>query len=423
MKNVLIDFFWNSGVSVFAPVALPTPPTLSAPTANLTDAVGASVSQTALNTSSGSSGTLRATLANPFNQRFQTLQLVGSSPSPYQWKSVSDSVRSWVGGTVITSGQKVHTQTGGTISDLHEFYHFGVKGDPDPGVTGVIGISWTARVTTGTTAKWNDIVITDTSSAGIQINDGVNANTYLLLQFDFVRIIGRTTGFGVHHGTEGFYLGSTDTANYSMIQESIIRNCFVANRTWDGLQCNSHADLLVENVTVYNVGTANNVGQRGLVQFQNVKGTIRNCVFAIAPDAGVVAANGINFENCIFISTNPLLWQDMNLDAGYGASTLRDGEANTITNCHFYVTGAATEAIDFREGFANTTFLNCTTNKAALLDDNRVAPTNTLTNTNPTTGASVPTTPTFNNLDPYDDDHGIIQESWFRTNFKGYRIL
>lgn len=416
-----LDWFWRSGTSVFTPVALPTPPTFAAPVANLTDAVGASVSQTALNTSSGSSGTIRATLANPFAQRFQPLQLVGSAIAPYQWKSLSDSVRSWVGGTVITAGQKVHTDTGTTISDFHEIYHLGIKGDPDPSVSGVIGISWRARVTTGTTAKWNDIVITDTSSAGIQINDGVNANFYERLEFEFVRIIGRISGTA-HYGTEGFYLGSTDPLNYSMINNSVIRNCFVANRTWDGLQCNGHANLLVENVTVYNVGTANTVGQRGLVQFQNVKGTVRNCVFVIAPDAGVVAANGLNFENCIFISTNPLLWQDMDLDAGYGASTLRDGAPNTITNCHFYVTGAATEAIDFREGFANTTFTNCTTNKAALLDDNRVGPTNTLTNTNPTTGASVPTTPTFNNLDPDDDDHGIIQEAWFRTNFKGYRI-
>jgi len=408
----------GSGASL---VALPTPPTFSAPVANLTDAVGASVSQTALNTSSGSSGTLRATLANPFAQRFQTLQLVGSAIAPYQWKSLSDVTRSWVGGTVITSGQKVHTQTGGTISDFHEFYHFGVKGDPAPAVSGVIGISWTARVTTGTTAKWNDIVITDTSSAGIQINDGVNANFYERLEFEFVRIIGRISGTA-HYGTEGFYLGSTDPLNYSLINNSVLRNCFVANRGWDGIQMNSNANILVENVTVYNVGTLNAVGQRGLVQFQNVKGTVRNCVFVIAPDAGVIAANGINLENCIFISENPLLWQDMDLDAGYGASTLRDGEANTITNCHFYVTGAATEGIDFREGFADTTFINCTTNKSALLDDNRVGPTNTLTNTSPTTGASVPTTPTFNNLDPEDDEHGIIQEAWFRTNFKGYRF-
>jgi len=421
MKRQLLDWFWRSNGEVSSIVSLPTPPTFAAPVANLTDAVGASVSQTALNTASGSAGTLRATLANPFAQRFQTLQLVGSAVAPYQWKSLSDVTRSWVGGTVITAGQKIHTQTGGTISDFHEFYHFGIKGDPDPSVSGVIGLSWTARITTGTTAKWNDIVITDTSSAGIQINDGVNANTYKLLQFDYVRVIGRTTT-GEHYGTEGFYLGSTNTTNYSLIEESYIRNCFVANRTWDGLQCNGHANLLVENVTVYNVGTANNVGQRGLVQFQNVKGTVRDCVFAIAPDAGVVAANGINFENCIFISTAPLLWQDMDLDAGYGASALRDGEENTVTNCHFYVTGAATEAIDFREGFADTTFLNCTTNKAALLDDNRIGPTNVLTNTSPTTGASVPATPTFNNLDPDDDDHGIIQEAWFRTNFKGYRI-
>lgn len=421
MKKHIIDWFWRGGTA-YSPTALPTPTDFTGQNvANLTDAVGASVSQTALNTASGFANTKYATLANPFAQRFQTLQLVGTSVAPFYWKSLSDSTRSWIGGTVITTGQKVMTQTGGTISDFHVFEHFGVKGDPDPAVTGVIGISWTARVTTGTTAVWRDIIVTDTSSAGIQINDGVTANFYESLTFDFVRVIGDAAG--LHQGTEGYYIGSTNTGTYSMINNSTFTNGLIAYRGWDGLQFNGHANISVSNYTVYDVGNLNAVGQRNLLQAQNVKGTISNCIFWDAPDMFVIAATGLNLVNCYFYSTGAAgLWQDLDLDASYGASSLRDHTPNTITNCHFYTDAAVGYAIDFREGNTDTTFTNCTTNKAALYLDNRVDTVSyTLSETGTTTSATIPSAPTFNNLDATDETHGILQDAYWRNTNAGYR--
>lgn len=402
-------------------VPLPSEPDFGVnPVANLTDAVGASVSQTALNTASGSSGTRHATIEEAFDQRLQSLQLVGTNAARYYWKSLGPN-RSWAGGAVITTGQKVNTQTGGTISDFHEWNGIGVKGDPDPAVTGVIGISWTARVTTGSSAAWINTVVTDVSSAGIQINDGVTANTYDSLRFEFVRVIGRVSGTD-HYGTEGFYIGNTNTTVYSQVNNSKFRHLFIANRGWDGFQLNSNANFTASNITVYNAGTLGVVGQRNSLQLQNVKGTLTNSIFYGAPDAGVIAANGLHLTDVIFVSENPLLWQDLSADAGYGASPLRDGAANSCTRCTFIVTGAATEAIDFREAYANMTFTDCQTNKATLIDDNRVSPTNSITQNGTVTGIAVPSAPTFSSLDPTDEDHGIVNETYWR-NWGGYRII
>ena len=421
-KKLIHFMLANSGTSSdpYYYADLPDEPNYGAnPVANLTTSVGASVSQTALNTASGSSGTKHATIVSPFLNRLQTLQLVGTNTAKYYWKPTTG--RTLIGGgTSITSGQKIVNQTGGTISDYHVFYGFDVRGADNPATSGIIGMAWTARVTTGTRVEFINNSISNVSSAGVQINDGVTANFYDSLTFKFNRIIGDP---GVHEGTEGEYLGSTNPTTYSLINNSILEDGFIAYRGWDGAQRNSHANMQMDHYTVFDVGNLNAVGQRNLLQAQNVKGTISNCIFWNAPDMFVIAATGLNLVNCYFYSTGAAgLWQDLDLDAGYGASSLRDHTPNTVTNCHFYTDAAVGYAIDFREGNTNTTFTNCTTNKAALYLDNRVDKvTYTLSQTGTTTGAAIPSAPTFNSVDPDNAEAGLVQEIYWRLTGAGYR--
>lgn len=405
----------QGGAATFNYTPRPTPPDFTPYSSTLLVAatVGSSVQQSELGT-----GVTRGRVDNPFAERLQTLQLVGS-PDPYQFKGNNDEY-SVVGGDVITSGQKVVSETGGTISDNYEYHRLLIKGNSNPATSGIIGMSFRSSLA-GVDYKLSDLTITDVSSAGIQNNDGTSANKYGYEQIYFVRVIGTSS----HYGTEGFYLGGTNTSSYSMGDSLVMYHNVAAVRGWDILQINSKKKIDVKYFTGYDGGKANQVGQRGLIQLQNVVGTVSNFVLWGAPDGGYIGSHGVTLTDGVmhWTGTNALLVQDMDLNAGYGSSVNYTGDSIIFRRVRFSTENPVSYAVRVQERTAHILFEDCTigSNITNLVEDSRGAsPGNTITVINTTTFN--PPAPEFNSTDPNDPDSFLITTQWYKDRRIGARM-
>jgi hypothetical protein len=392
----------------FIYTSIDAPPSFAASaTTTITSSVGSALESGEL------SGKRNILISNPFNERLRPNGLSGTVGSPYRFKSESDSVRSWIGGDVVATGQQVIA----TLNDANYqyYYHLGVKGNSSTGVTGIGGVAASARVG-GANFFYDDIIVKDVSFAGFQINEGSTGQSYTYLSLVNCRV------FGYNVEGEGIYLGNTSKTIWSNIDNIYIRHLLLTNKGRDGFQVNNCLNLDVKNVTVYNVGIDNAASQRALVQVQNSQGVIENCIFWGAPEFGTISAHGLTFKNCYFYATVARgFWSK--LTSNYSAPIGTLNQPNYFINCHFGSAVALSEAWIIQEDECDFIFSGCTkdSNITNLIADNRTDKvTYSITQTGTATAASVE--PTFLSMNVDDEDtHGCLTSTLHYNNHQGYR--
>ena len=394
----------------FQYIEVPTPPTFGT-TTTITDAVGSSVESGEL------SGNTDVLVATPFEQRLRPNGLVGTSGTPYRFKSESDSARSWIGGSVVAQGQQVSADLNG--SDFNEYYHLGLKGDPLTVETGISGFFWQASIG-GTTIKHSDIIVTDVYFAGYQINEGTTGEKYNLIDLRFIRIFG--------HPDEGecFYIGNTNKVTFSYIDSFILYHAFGTNKGRDALQVNNHLALDIQQCTFYDNGKADIAGQNRLVQVQNCNGTIKNCVFDGAPELFDIFTHGVTFENCYFRWDSDDDGYIGKLTSQYTGVDTENNQPLTFRNCIFDPSVTQTrQLIVVVEDECNVVFEDCQfgTNcngQNTYLDNRTDKVTYSITETGST--AYTGGTPTYKSLNINDENtHGLLGSCTQRTLGMGYR--
>lgn len=408
----------NQGI-ILEYVGIPAPPAFGT-TTTITTAVGSSLE-------SGETGGNRDILIpNPFQERLRPNGLVGTSGSPYRYKSVSDSTRSWIGGDILTTGQQVITSLNN--SNFNYFYHLGLVGDSNPAVTGISGLAWLATAG-GVTVKAEDLIIRDMEFAGVLINQSTTGNSYTLIDLRFLRIFGHSAE------GEGCYLGSTNkTANFSPITQAIVQNFYATNKGRDGFQVTHCANLQAKNITCYDVGKADISGQNRLVQIHNTNGYIEYSIFHKAPELADIFTHGFEFRDCYFE------WDDKdnaNNNAGYigelenasafGASaSAGNNQPLVFRRCIFKSNVAVLNLFRILEDDCHVQFIDCifSDNITNIWSDERTDKvTYQITNTNPTylSASSIPSPTYKNHLYTDEENHGLITSTYHHSRGMGYR--
>lgn len=401
-------------------IPIPSPPVFSAsPTIITAASVGNSLEASELG------GDRDILVTATFSDRLRPNQLVGTAESPYRYKSESDVTRSWIGGSNITLGQQAVSSLNG--SEHNYFYHLGVEGHPSDAIGGISGFAWGAG-TTGKTVKLSDVIIKNTSFAGLHLNTGVNTQFYTTIDGEFVRVI--------NHGIEGesAYLGSTNKLNNFSLINNLRLYCFYsANKGRDGLQLTHILNAAVDKVTIYNVGLDNEGAQRNLIQIHNSNGYIKDGIFDFAPELLNNFTHGFTFENCYFrwTATSMALIGKLTGDATGSAFGPNAAAANNepvrFVRCVFDPVNFVTTMLNIREDQCNIIFEDCefSTNVGNIWLDSRVDKiTYSITNTGGVDFApSATTVPTYTNHDPNDEDqHGLVTSAFHKDRGMGYRV-
>jgi hypothetical protein len=273
--------------------------------------------------------------------------IVGSSGTPRRYSNVDGNTNIGNAAGAFSGDQCFKSLNSSTYVEIHgksASEPFVLRGNNN-------GVQWNA-LAAGAVIKAFNVVCKDLSFAGTLINTGTLANSYLLCQLGFYRV------FGLNTEGEGLYLGSTDKVNYSMFTQSIIQHIFITNKGRDGVQFNNHANLLAENITVFDVGKLNDADQNQLIQVQNCNGIIRNSIFKTAPSIGNVFANGVTFENCYFEWDASHMFLGRLLTA-YSAPPTANNQPIIFRNCIFNPVNNVTNLFRVAEDTCNIVLQDC----------------------------------------------------------------
>jgi hypothetical protein len=408
MKTALRNWLLNSGVVDVdnnTYVDLPTTPTFS--TTKLLDhtIILNSVETTEV------TGFTDLLVKNPYSDRLRPNNLQGTLGTPYRFKSESDSIRTWVGGDVVTTAQQVSGMLNNPTYNY--FYHLGFVGNSDTVETGITACQPTAKAG-GSTFIYEDIVVKDVTFAGLQVNS--TTGTVTSLTASFFRVFGHNTD------GEGFYIGNTGKVTYAITDYFSATDVFVYDKGRDGLQFNSIADLNLDRATVYDVGKAAIASQQALIQVQNCNGLITNSVFWGAVEFGTIGTHNVTFRNCVFYADARGYINKLTTD--YTSSPHENNLAIVFDACYFFSPNSIAEVWRVQEDEADVTFTNCVKgdNITNLYLDFR---TDTVTYTlseSGTTSMATPAAPSFNSLDPDNDNAGLNRTQWMYDLGMGYRI-
>lgn len=408
---------------VFTYVDMPTPPAFSGTAVTLNPAtMGPSIEPGEITTS----GTVRREILvpEPYTQPLWANGWVWSSGAPWKVKSLSDSVRSWIGGDVMTTGQQIFDVLNN--SNYIELHHLGFKGDSNPSVAGISGITFRPQnpATRVAVLKAYDLIIKDTSASGIQINSGVAGSVYSEIVLYMVRIF----GYELPDSQEIIYIGNTDPANNgeSQIVQSSYEHVVGVGKRREGFQINNNLSFSARKMTFVDVGMGSTAGQKHLLQIQNCNGVIADCIFYCrngTADLWNIFAHGVTIRNCYFYFTGAGYWGRMSDATQFNSSPAKNSAPCYIEDCDFVAAVPLTYIMDIREDECDITFTNCrkNSNGANLYADNRV---DKVTYTLSQVGTAVQETPapTFVSLDVNDEEnHGKLNDFYHYPLGRGYR--
>lgn len=361
-----------------------------------------------------------------FGQPLILNNIQGTATNKYRIKSESDTVRSWVDGTLLNQGQQaVRGGSGGGYSHF-EIFHIGIKCNPNPLIGGISGLTISAR-SDGTHLLMDDVIIIDTSFAGLHINGETTGNYYESLTFNNLRIIG--------HPQEGemAYLGSTHKIlNISNINNLTIRNLYGAEKGRE-LQLTHCLNFLLSKGTCYNQGQSNIPGQRNLVQIHNSVGRIEYYIFDMAPDFLNNFCHGVTFYRCYFRWSGAYgglqgkLRGTASVPAFGPSAAGANNQPNIYQECTFDPINNVTWMRDIREDECDDKYIDCafSTRIANAHLDNR---TDKLSFSLSETGSTffapgAGTIPTYENHDwQQEQTHGLVNSVYHKSLGMGYRV-
>lgn len=284
-----IDFLTQSAQKTYTTVTRTAIPTFTS-TATITDAVGPTLESGEISPS----GRRQILVTGPtYANSLIPNALIGSSGSPYQFKSLDVNNRTTLGGDVLTTGQQVTASL--NSSNYVYYYSLNFTGDSNSGVSGISGAAFTA-LSTGAHVGYFDIVATNLSYAGLQINSGSNSLSYA----DFILEGYRVFGYVIEG--EGAYLGSTDTNNHSEYTgTTTVYNFLAYNKGREGIQFAGHHNVDASHITCVNVGQAGvALDQIFGFQFQNSHGTITKSIFDGSGRPMNLASHDLYMEDMYF---------------------------------------------------------------------------------------------------------------------------
>lgn len=400
--------------------AIPTPPSFGTTTTLVYATTGNTIE------SGETGGNTDLLVDTTFADRMRPNGLVGTSGTPYRFKSLSDSVYSVIGGDAVTAATQVITTL--NSSNYCYFYHIKLIGNSTESADGITGFNWNP-VSGSNAIVLSDAIIDNVGFAGVQFQ--ASSNTYDSINLNFVRV------FGWPIEGECYYLGKTDKTTYAVITSLVMDNCLGTNKGRDGIQINNCLDIQVSNCTIYDVGKANTAGQRALTQVQNSFGLVENCIFDGSPNLCDIASHGITFRNCYFRWDNSSGFIG-DLLAQYASPI---GTTNTpsptgtpgsgtilFDNCVFDPVNTMTNMLQVNDADVHVEVRDSiiSTNITNLYLDNRGTSSYDLIGTPTTNGntqiapASIPK-PSYTNFDVDASDHGLVTDDYWYNRGAGYR--
>lgn len=363
-----------------------------------------------------------------YNQNLQPNGLVGTVGSQYRIKSQSDVVRSWVGGTNIAAGEQVIDNLNN--ANYINYHHLGLKGNPDPLVQGISGITVRPYVpgTRLCTFSFSDIIAKDMSASISQINSAVQGSTYDSIQKKFFRGFGYSTAQspGTNGSQEGLYQGPTDTLNNaeSRFTHSLYEDILIVDKGREGGQFNNHGDLQCRRMTFVNVGQTDTATQNNIAQWQNCNGVVEDCIFYNAPALWNIFCHGLTIRNCSFyFNGGQGFWGRMSDQAHYDTSPYKTGAPCLIEGCYFHSFAPLANMVSIEEDECDITWTNNEHNSLIgnLYVDDR-ADQSTFSLSQSGTSEELNSLPIFASLNPDDEDiHGLALDPYSIDNGRGFR--
>lgn len=281
------------------------------------------------------------------------------------------------------------------------------------------GFAWIGGASNSTIKGYN-LLITEQGWASIFMNSD---NGYA-----YIEIIG-SKNFGADDDGEVTYLGTTTKSDaLGVIQKSYLKDIMGYSRGRDGNQMNNQAEMLIDGITVHNVGILNMSGQRALVQYQNSRGIVKNGIFHDAPNAGVICGHGLVFFNNYYKwNSGDLIHQDISTEYSAVTDAAKLPGRNYLPvfyiECDFAPDTAGCY-INVQDSLSDIIAIDCNLNSnigSGLFDDNRSdTGTFSLQVINATTGATIPV-PTYTNWTPTDyENSGKCTEAYHYGKARGF---
>lgn len=323
-----------------------------------------------------------------------------------------------------SNGAVVLGQTGSPVSDYVHYNHIFANGEGS-GVTTSTTLQWNGKAG-GSNLSGTDLILYHAASPGIQFNGDGDAGTYGKMYFKSVRVIGNPALDGTGT-TEGLYFGDTSLGGVAGLTDWVwAEDMLVTNVTWDIAQLNGVDTATVLNLTGYIAGLANESGQKGLFQAQNIGHLdLKYSLLWDAERMFQIATRSARIEHNMWYSTQEGLYQDLVSDAGYTEHITPHDTIVYFNHNEIYGKSARTYGITVSEDSTLFIFINNIVDADSIttfIQDSRGAPVYPLYEINTKRQSRPIDDLVFNSTDSLNADHFLIQNYYPYNNGYGYRV-